>query len=346
MASGTKTTNLFVGVDPDGNPLTSILEKAERAGMSTGIVVTREVTDATPAAFSSHVRDRYDDEMEIAIQQINSGVDLLVGGGLEMFTTTADGGKREDGRNLVAEAEAMGYTVATSRAAWDANNSLPVIGLLAQDKLAYEIDRRSSDAPSLAELTERAIQLLDDSASGFFLLVEGSRIDLAGHDNDAVAHLHDLIEFDESVKAALDFARQDGNTLVVSVSDHETGGLTVGRSYKWFPELLADFTASHDTVVTRLQNGMEPREALRQYYAINDVTDEEEALLKSLDRRNDYDRALGQIVGDRLLIDWASLGHTAVDVNLYAFGPGSENFRGHFDNTWLGIKLPELLGLE
>ena len=346
MASGVKTNNLVVGQDPAGNPLKSILEKANTRGLRTGIVVTREVTDATPAAFTAHVEHRYDDELEIAVQQLNSGIDLLVGGGLEMFEPKASGGKRTDGRDLLIEARAKGFNVATNRGEWERVQTLPVLALLARDKLAYEIDRNPTDAPSLAELVAKALDLLDQPGKGFFLMVEGSRIDLAGHDNDAPAHVNDLIAFDEAVKVGLDFAKENGETLIISTSDHETGGLSIGRNYTWNPGLLRQMRASHDTTVTMLQNGRHPNNVFRDYYGIYDLTPGEVAQLDSLNSRNDFDRAVGKIVGDRLLIDWNSLGHTAVDVNVYAYGPGSDLFRGHFDNTHIGLTLPLVMGFE
>ena len=248
---------------------------------------------------------------------------------------------------MLDEARAKGYTVAENRAAWDAIGSLPALAILEEAKLPYELDRNPDLIPSLAEMTAKAIQLLDATGNGFFLLVEGSRIDLAGHDNDAPAHVRDLIAYDEAVRVALDFARQEGSTLVLATSDHETGGLAVGSNYTWNPEVLAVATASHDTVATRLADNPDATRAImQQFYKISDLSEDELQMIQSAETRNQYDRTLGKVIGARAFLHWASLGHTAVDVNLYAFGPGAEYFRGHFDNTYVGRKLPELLGLE
>lgn len=347
MASGYKSNNLTIGQDADGNPVRSILEKAEAAGFLTGAVVTREVYDATPASFTAHVNNRYNDRDDIVSQQLSSGIDILVGGGRDHFVPQANGGRRTDGRNMLAEARAMGYTVVHDKEAWDAVQSLPVIALLEDGKLPYDLDRNPALTPSLAEMTRKSIDLLDQSDSRFFLLVEGSRIDLAGHDNDAPAHVRDLIAYDEAVKVALDFARADGETLVIATSDHETGGLAVGSNYTWYPEVLAAATASHDTVATRLlENPESVRSVFREFYGIDDLSEEEIDVLASAETRNQYDRALGEVIGGRAFLHWASLGHTAVDVNLYAFGPGAEHFRGHFNNVYIGKKVPQLLGVE
>lgn len=347
LASGFKSNNLTVGQDAEGNPVRSIIEKAEAAGLSTGVVVTREVYDATPASFTAHVNNRYNDRDDIVSQQLESGIDFLAGGGRDRFIPEENGGRREDGRNMLDEARAKGYTVAENRAAWDAIGSLPALAILEEAKLPYELDRNPDLIPSLAEMTAKAIQLLDATGNGFFLLVEGSRIDLAGHDNDAPAHVRDLIAYDEAVRVALDFARQEGSTLVLATSDHETGGLAVGSNYTWNPEVLAVATASHDTVATRLADNPDATRAImQQFYKISDLSEDELQMIQSAETRNQYDRTLGKVIGARAFLHWASLGHTAVDVNLYAFGPGAEYFRGHFDNTYVGRKLPELLGLE
>ena len=347
LGSGVKSNNLALGMDADNQPVPSILAKAEAAGLNTGVIVTREVYDATPGSFTAHVTNRYEFRDEIVNQQLDSGVDLLIGGGLDRFTPIEDGGLREDGRNMLAVGQQKGYSVATSRSGWDAIESLPALVLLAEKQLDFEIDRVPTNAPSLAEMTSRALQLLEESGKPFFLLVEGSTIDLGGHDNDAAAHVRDIIAYDEAVKVALDFAANNQKTLVVSTSDHETGGLSVGRSYTWHPSVIAGIRSSHNVVVEQIKNRPQDiRGVVAEYMGIVDLSDEELALIATATTRNQYNQVLGEIVGDRAFINWASLSHTAVDVNLYAFGPGSDTFIGHFDNTYVGQQLPILLGLE
>ena len=343
FACGVKTNHQAVGVDAAGNPAKTVLERAEELGMATGVIATKSITDATPAAFTAHVANRYEGEAQIAIQQISGGFDLLFGGGRTSFLPADAGGNRKDGRNLVDEARASGYNVVFDKPEWDAVTELPVIALLAEKHLAYEIDRDPSRQPTFPDIVRKAIDLLDDDPDGFFLMAEGSLIDIAGHANDAPAHVRDILAYDEGVRVALDYARTNGNTLVISVSDHETGGLTLGRNYRWNPEVLAQVSASQDSVAAALARGGTVRSVIEKNFGFADLTDDEVGEVEAASTGNAMNGALSRIVGNRALIDWTSFGHTGVDVNLYAFGPGSERFRGDHDNTFVGIQLFELL---
>lgn len=344
FSCGVKANHQAVGLAANGDTVQTVMERAEELGMRTGVVVTKSITDATPAAFTAHVAHRYDDEPEIAIQQLEGGFDLLFGGGLQSFLPNDGGGRRTDGRNLIDEAKAKGYNVVTDLEGWNAANSLPILALMGPGNLAYEIDRDPAVQPTFPDAVSKAIGLLDGDEDGFFLLAEGSMIDIGGHSNDAAAHVHDILAFDEAVKAAVDFARKDGNTLVVSVSDHETGGLTVGRSYRWHPLELAKVTASHAVVSAEIQEGSRSIESIiESHFGITDLTKDEIQRIESAESSNAMNGALAAIVSDRILVDWASFGHTAVDINVYAFGPGSAQFRGNNDNTMIGKLLLSML---
>lgn len=352
-ASGVKTYNGAIGVDSLGRPVPTILEAAEARGMATGLVVTTRITHATPAAFSAHVPARAQ-EAEIAAQQAEQSIDLLVGGGRHFFLPEAQGGKREDGRDLLAALQAKGYTVASTLDAFRGLDAVPAVALLAMDQLAYEVDRDTLAEPSLAEMTRKAIELLSADPDGFFLMVEGSRIDHAAHGNDAAAHLHDILAYDAAVAEALAFARQDGQTLVVSTSDHETGGLTLGRAvdgrsvYQWHPSVLARVRRSTDAIVAALEDrGDTPPEAiLRDLAGVDDLTPEEQAGLQSAlaGELSPY-RVVNELIARRAVVGWTTGGHTAVDVNLYAFGPGSERLRGNHENDEVGRILADLMNL-
>jgi alkaline phosphatase len=231
----------------------------------------------------------------------------------------------------------------------------PVLALLAHDHLAYEIDRDAAREPSLAEMTTRALDLLDDDPDGFFLMVEGSRIDHAGHANDLGGHLHDILAYDAAIAAAVQFARQDRETLVVSVSDHETGGLSLGRNvdrrgvYAWQPAVLARLTQSDEAVIPLLKAGADWQAVIQAATGIDDWTDAEKAQVAEAQAANFPPgalRAMHEMVGVRAVVGWTSDGHTAVDVNLYAFGLGRDAFIGHHDNTHVGQTLARLLGLD
>jgi alkaline phosphatase len=343
FASGIQTYNGAIGVDSLQHPVGTVLEAAQARGMKTGLVVTSRLTHATPATFAAHVPDRWD-EAKIAEHIVARDVDVAFGGGREHFVPDTLGGERTDGRNLLDEARARGVTVVTDRAGFDGTVTTPVLGLFSEGHLAYEIDRGETDQPSLATMTARALDLLSDGDAGFFLMVEGSRIDHAGHGNDPAAHVHDVLAYDDAVRVALGFAEDTGNTLVVSVADHETGGLSLGRDgvYAWHPDVLARVRASTGRMMDRVDAGDAPDAVLRDLAGIDSLTADERAALAE-----DFgDRDLGRLISQRAGLGWTTHGHTGVDVGLYAFGPGAEPFRGVLTNDAVGRLVAAALGLD
>ncbi|HEY63103.1 MAG TPA: alkaline phosphatase [Caldilineae bacterium] len=229
LATGVKTNNGMIAVDPAGRPLTTILERAQTRGKAVGLVTTTQVTHATPAAFAAHVRSRKE-MLEIARQMIAAGVDVLLGGGEDEFLpTTMSGcypqpGERSDGRNLIAEAVAVGYTYvcdADALAAVDPTSTSRLLGLFADEGMVRPF------SPSLAEMTRKAIEILSQDPDGFFLMVEGGQIDWASHANDAANAIADVIGLDEAVSVALAHAATAPDTLIIVTADHETGGMRV-----------------------------------------------------------------------------------------------------------------------
>lgn len=356
-AAGVKTYNGAIAVDTSRQPVATLLEAAEQRGMATGLVATSRITHATPAAFSAHVVDR-GMENAIAAQQLNKDIEVILGGGRRHFLPTEQGGRRDDGRNLTTEAIQQGYTYVTDRTQLDAVTAPPVLGLFSASHMDYEIDRAPDKQPSLAEMTAKAIDLLDDDEDGFFLMVEASRIDHAGHNNDAAAHLHDILAYNEAVTVALRAAHAMDNTLVVAVSDHETGGMSLGIDgvYAWNPEALGRVQASHGTILrearttTTIEGESLPvirPEVIRQRTGIDDLTDEDLARLRT---HVDDPRALNVILADLVSrhtrVGWTTSGHTAIDINLYAYGPGADRFAGNHDNTFVGRTLADLLDFD
>ena len=234
LATGYKTTNIMIGMTPDGIPRETILEKAKRLGKSVGVVSTTRLTHATPASFVAHV-DFRDKEVDIANQMIASGTDVMMAGGWSFFVPKADkDSKRKDDRDLMAEAAQMGYTVVKDAAAFralDVAQTTKVLGLFNKSHMNYEIDRDDAKEPSLAELTQTAINLLSKNDKGFFLMVEGGRIDHAEHVNDAATAVKDTLAFDKAIEVAMAYSEEDPETLIVVTADHDTAGptLTQGR---------------------------------------------------------------------------------------------------------------------
>ena len=218
-----KTDNLKVATTVFEQPCGTLMEAAKASGMSTGVAVTSSVTDATPASFATHARRRKL-EYSIALQFCtNRTADVILGGGLHFFAQ----------QGLVGNCS--GYPFVGNASALAAATSAPLLGLFADGDLPWEIDRDNATTPSLKAMALKAVELLTQRSArrgdgrGFFLVVEGSKIDKAAHPNDVGSHLREILAYDDAVGAMLNFAREDRQTLVLSTSDHETGGLSLGR---------------------------------------------------------------------------------------------------------------------
>lgn len=210
MATGFKTGNGTLGIDPSGLHLKNIVEFAEENGKATGLVGTCAITHATPAGFAVHVPSRRQHN-EIARQLAESDVDVLFGGGWKHF---------EDSMPQLKAA----MTVVTNAAGFHALGTPPrAAALLYPVHPPYAAER----SVSLKEMTRKAIEILRQDKDGFFLMVEGSQIDWAGHKNDATNIVSEVVDFDDAVGVGLDFAQQNGNTLILITSDHETGGFAL-----------------------------------------------------------------------------------------------------------------------
>jgi len=256
FATGHKTTVRFLGIGPRTDdlltgfvptadpyaPVASILEAAKLKGKATGIVVTSRVTHATPAAFASHIQDRGWDN-DIMEHMVYNNVDVVFGGGArhlipsgDSYTTTFGdvwGGKRTDGENLMDVLLDRGYQFVDSKYGMSRIKEGKVWGLFDDSHMDADIDRSRlhPTQPSIAEMTAKAIKLLKEDDDGFFLMVEGSQVDWAGHNNDPIWMVTDFIAFDDAVKVACNFARKDGETLVLAYPDHNTGGMKIGHNY-------------------------------------------------------------------------------------------------------------------
>jgi alkaline phosphatase len=238
LAIGIKTKNGMIGLSPDGQTYRSILELAKGTGMATGLVATSTITHATPASFGAHAKSR-SSENTIAEQLLANRVNVLLGGGRKFFLPRSDrDSARKDNRDLFAEAQQAGYGCVTSEQELRSTHAPHVLGL-------FQLAAMTTvpPEPSLGTLASEAIRLLRqvDRASPtgnsrFFLMVEGSQIDSACHGHDAKRAIRQVLLFDQAVQAAIDFALQDGHTLVIVTADHETGGLSLSGGDEKNPE--------------------------------------------------------------------------------------------------------------
>ncbi len=213
FATGHKTNNGAIGVDANGKPVPTILEIAEKHGLSTGLVATTDITDATPASFTAHQPSR-ELQQEIAAEFLTSGVDVFIGAGREHFT------QRKDGVDLIGKLKEKGYQVSTDIDEITNFTTGKVAGFLKERPAGERGDQLSRTALS-------TINILNKNKKGFFLMVEGSKIDDGGHDNELKVVVDEMIDFDNTIGKVLEFAEKDGETLVIITGDHETGGLTL-----------------------------------------------------------------------------------------------------------------------
>ncbi len=274
MAAGKKTYNGAIGVDTAGISIQNITEVVTEMGWNTGVVSTSAVTHATPASFYAHVEQRNMEEA-IAAQLLDSEIDFFAGGGIKFFN------QRSDGADLFKSAGEKGFIMDTTGLTDPASLSPDhKYGfLLAEGGMEPMLQGRGDFLP---EATHLAVEYLSHDEQGFFLMVEGSQIDWAGHSNNTEYLVSEMLDFEKAIAVALDFAEKDGNTLVVVCADHETGGFTLA--------------AEHDEVTG-----------------------------------NSNYKNIGP--------SFATGGHSATLIPVFAYGPGAEEFMGIYQNTEIFHKM-------
>jgi alkaline phosphatase len=354
LASGQKTKNQYVGVDPEKQPLTTLTDEAQRQGWRIGYVTNTAITHATPAAFYASVSNRYTQTDQIALDLLDQAPDVAFGGGWRDFLPPVKFGRRQDGRDLLAEAEEAGYSVWREPGDIDPKTGGKVLGLFAGNHLPLALDREqippAAQPPSLAQLTGTALSLLSADDRSFFLLVEGGRIDHAGHSFDAKALAAEVADFDAAVRQVLIFAKEHPDTLVISTADHPTGGLSINDFVDW-----KSFDSQHQSVdwitydIRDVENPL-GLEAARQVTGLLDLTEDELERIRSEGDKYSASRLLGRALGENQGITWVhavdpwnTAGHTGEDVPLYASGPGSDSFQGVLDNAQVPLRIRRIL---
>ncbi|NMB21443.1 MAG: alkaline phosphatase [Firmicutes bacterium] len=227
LATGYRTDNGRLATLPDGTPVISLMRKAKEEGLSIGIVTTAKVVDATPAAFLVNA-DLRSVEKQIAEDMLNAEPDVLLGGGGDAFGINPFT-REPKSRSVMTQALEDGYTYVYDREGLldlKVSSDLKLIGLFMGGGMSFEVTRFPTE-PTITEMTSRALEIVAQNPQGFFLLVEGARIDTAGHSNSVEEMMADLIAFDNAVGLALEYAKEHPGTLVVVTADHETGGFGV-----------------------------------------------------------------------------------------------------------------------
>jgi alkaline phosphatase len=338
---GQRVNNGTINILPDGKLLTPLHTKLQQHGLRTGLVSTATITHATPAGFAANVTSR-GEETEIAQQYLDRRVDVLLGGGRKFFSPELRGKFTAAGYDLVENRDALTKL--------DTSSFRPLLGLFAESHHAFDIDRKNvpglaETLPSLAEMTRTALTQLNHGADGFFLLVEGARIDHAGHANDAASSIHDQLAFDEAVGTVLEFTARHPDTLLIITTDHGCGGIqmngvsasaTQGIApgiYNATTQTFLKLKGFQRSVEWMKQNSVEglsgPKlgEALRRYTGLN-LTEDQIKIMQGLKLP-----ATSEVLKQHTGVGWTSANHTSELVEFCAHGPGSHLFPPYLWNS-------------
>ncbi len=351
MATGRKTINGAMSVDATGRPLETVWDRAETNGKATGIVSSVFLIDATPGVWAAHTANRYN-YSDIAKQQALGlgtwegrldGVEVLLGAGAAYYKP--QGANGTGGPDLIAELQNRGYEYV--RKATDLNRaSAPanrLLGFFGGTAMTYVLDRplkKGLTEPTLAEMTAKAIEIVNRDPDGFFLVVEGGAIDWTAHKGDVAGTLHEVIAFDEAIAVAGEFAARDGETLLVVTADHETGGLVLGAN----PNLpfIAGVRATVDRIWGAIQGGATIDTAMKAYAGIGGAWPALSAQERETIRSCGDPLGIADVLNARAGVAWGWSGcegahHTSTKVPVFAAGPGAEQFdRADLDNTDIG----------
>lgn len=356
---GQRLPNGVINTDANGVSLKPLFSYAKEAGKATGLVTTCKVTHATSAGFAANVEKRGMED-EIAQQYYEREIDVLLGGGLRHFQRTAD---RQKGASI-PDFKSKGYRFVQTKTELLAQASSPrLLGLFSNSHLPYAIDRTHdaalAEVPSLPEMFRAALQSLSQSKKGFVLQVEGGRVDHAGHVNDPAAILHELLEFDDCIPIALEYLRNDPDTLLIITTDHGTGGCQLNGAGPAYvdsgPALdgINDMTGSFEALEQKFKaTGQFDAEVFTKATGIVATPNQADAIQATMDDPEStyLSSAMTKIVAKELLkktaIGWTSNNHTSECIDLFAFGPGSEQIAPFIKNYELFVVMTKALKLS
>ncbi|WP_298645724.1 alkaline phosphatase [uncultured Proteiniphilum sp.] len=339
-------------------PAATILEASKiEKKKAVGLVVTCEFPHATPADFSAHHYKR-SNYSALASQIAYQNLDVMFGGGNGILTDDMINHFANNGTTLLQN---------DKEALLNYNGDGKVWALFGSRALPYNIDRNPDKVPSLAEMTEKALQILSKSENGFFMMVEGSQVDWAAHANDAATMINELLAFDEAVGKAIAFAEKDGNTVVVIAADHGNSGFTIGtKNCPGYDKLSIEQLFGTVSRYKLSANGLESilvntkpddMKAVFKQYTDIDITDEELGTLLSSKNYKEADymkvgtsdnlaHNIVNILNSRTCFGFTTGGHTGEEVLLASYHPQGDVLRGNVKNTELNEYLQKVTGLE
>lgn len=347
---GQRVNNGSLNIGANGQEHLPILQKFKKAGKKVGFVTTVPVTHATPAGFSVYTKSRNSQE-EIASMYSDLGFDVMMGGGHQYF----DAAQRKDKKDLYSVFRNKGYSVARNKAEMNtAPQNKPLLATFDEDGLPYSTDHLSSsfmkgNIPTLAEMTSKAISQMKDHKNGFVMQVEAGKVDWAAHGNDISGLLYDQLAFDDAVKAAVDFAKKDGNTLVVITTDHGNAnpGLIYGKKVNDNFDRVQQFSQTNEWILQGINSTdriSTIKNRIAQANAGISITEDQAKEIQSYYAKAKMEdgvynprhlpfKLLSQIQQEHTSVGWISMDHSADYTELAMFGPGSEKMKSFMKNT-------------
>lgn len=347
---GQRINNGGINISVNGEKLTPIWQKFKKAGKKAGIVTTVPATHATPAGFTVNMKSRKDQD-KIAQEYLRLGYDVIMGGGDRYFNPNF----RDDKRNLYKEFESKGYQIFKNKTELLATKTTnPILGIFHYDALPYAIDRMNNKVldnavPTLAEMTQVAIDNMKNNSEGFVLQVESGKVDWAAHANDIAGLIHEQLQFDDAIKVAIDFAKKDKNTLVIITTDHGNAnpGVIYGREANHNFDSIAHYNASNEIFlnsITKNSSEKEVKESVYHHLGLkldNDEVKEILAYYKNLEKpekglynyKNLPYRTFAEIQQIYNSVGWISMDHSADYVEIAMYGPGQDKHLPFMLNT-------------
>lgn len=347
---GVRVPNGSLNVNADGSLNVPILQKFKKMGKKVGCVTTVPITHATPAGFSVATKSRNDQD-KIAEMYLALNFDVMLGAGSQYFSAES----RADKKDLFKQYKASNWQVArTKKELFNANSKHSVLGVFADDSLPYTLDHIQDKnlldtVPTLAEMTASAIQLMNGTEKGFVLQVEAGKVDWAAHGNDIGGLIRDQMAFDEAIKVAIDFAKKDKNTLVIITTDHGNAnpGLIYGSKANANFDSLQNYKHTNEWILNGINNRTTQKQIKERVEYANpglSLNDHDAEHLQSYYNKLNKEsgvynarelpfKALAEIQKTKNSVGWISMDHSSDNVELAAFGPGSQFLPSFVMNT-------------
>ncbi|MCB9425611.1 MAG: alkaline phosphatase [Flavobacteriales bacterium] len=359
---GFRVNNGSLNISPTGENNLPVLQKFKQKGKKVGCVTTVPITHATPASFCVNQNSRSSQE-EIAEDYLQLRFDVMMGGGAKYF----EADQRKDKKDMPSLFTEKGFTVVRSKKEMNlSNESRPVLGLFAEDGLPFSVDYNSSSeiqeaTPTLAEMTQKAIELMKNNKEGFALQVEAGKVDWAAHSNDIGGLLYDQLAFDDAIKTAIDFAEKDGETLVIITTDHGNSnpGLIYGDDVTQNFDNLYNFKHSNDYILQRISAKTTVNECKELFESAQSLKLSDEEVNELLGYYQNATKEFGvynykkmpfellaQLQKAHTSVGWISMTHSGDHVEVAAYGPGSHLLKPFTRNTDLHYLMLDAAEIE